>query len=560
MTKRFIPWFAGWPKGPLRKVREAKARGAEMRSLTPNDYKQIGYELLEDLEIDGYRLGEALFALSDLVKSCLVGGEYSTIPAHLGSVYKLLEEMQGPDDLFPTIDLDYARAVFHIYEGVSYLLQYQEDRDLTRAINYLGKGQQFFRLTYDQWNEGIIWLTLGKLYRSRNQWERAFLAFQRSWEAFSKPRAEHEMILAEIEKARKLVRSVSRDEKSEILRGWQKRTEKARMDGQAAYVRQAIERDFNPYIVGDPIREPDMFFGRDEVLAEVRNTIYNNHIAIYGERRIGKTSLLYQLDHMLREVEDPEYLFIPTFVDLQGVPAERLFYTLMRAIARSCQPRVGPLDLICITKKGDYDAHDLVDDLEAALKALVATTDKQIRLVLLLDEGDELNRYDPIVQARLRRVFMSKVGQHLRMIWSGLSIDKEWKLYTSPWYNLFAIEKHLPPFTKDEALRLIEEPVRGIYRYDEQAITLILQYSEQRPFRIQQICLATINCVLAQERYRVTRPIQVTKEDVERAYRGLTAEKAISEVEERGKVELLEKQVAEGGAEYQVNTDRQGDQ
>ena len=81
------------------------------------------------------------------------------------------------------------------------------------------------------------------------------------------------------------------------------------------------------------------------------------------------------------------------------------------------------------------------------------------------------------------------------------------------------------------------------------------------PFRIQQICLATINHVLAQKRRQVTGPIRVTKEDVERAYQGLAAEEAISrEAEERGKVGLLEKQVAEGGVEYQANVDGQGDQ
>ncbi|TEU14588.1 MAG: hypothetical protein E3J21_15385 [Anaerolineales bacterium] len=326
-------------------------------------------------------------------------------------------------------------------------------------------------------------------------------------------------------------------------------------------IRQAIKRKFNPYLSGLPVREPDMFFGREEALAEVLDTIHNNHVAIYGERRIGKTSFLHQLDNRLREAEDPQYLFIPAFVSLQGVPAERLFYTLMSVIARSCRPHIGSLDLIYATKKEGYDVYDLVDDLEMVLEALKATTDKQLRLVLLLDEGDELNEYDPKVQARLRRVLMSKAGQHLRMIWSGLSIDREWKLGTSPWYNLFAIEKHLPPFTLDEALRLIQEPVKGIYRYDKDAIELILQYSEHKPFRIQQICLATINRVLAQKRRRVTGPIWVTREDVERAYQGLAAGEAISrEVAERGKVGLLEKQVAEGQTEYQVNTDGQGDQ
>jgi hypothetical protein len=112
--------------------------------------------------------------------------------------------------------------------------------------------------------------------------------------------------------------------------------EKALGDLQAA--RQAIERGFNPYIVSDPVREPDRFFGREELLTGMINTLHNNSIMIHGPRRIGKTSLLYQLANRLRGTSDPDYAFIPALIDLEGTAQEDFFHTLMEEILEDCQP------------------------------------------------------------------------------------------------------------------------------------------------------------------------------------------------------------------------------
>jgi SOS-response transcriptional repressor LexA len=189
-----------------------------MQPLIPDDYKQIGKEMLEDFEkIDRDRLGEALLALNELVTSCFEDGEYSRIPRYCESACKLCDEIQRSGDLGSTIDLDYARGIFHTYEGVSYLFQYQGDRDLKRATNSFEEGQKFFHSEDYQWNEGIIWLNLGKLYRSRSEWERAFFAFQQSLHAFNRLRTERRQelesrVLAEIEKTHKLLRAVSKDQ------------------------------------------------------------------------------------------------------------------------------------------------------------------------------------------------------------------------------------------------------------------------------------------------------------------------------------------------------------
>jgi HAMP domain-containing protein len=54
----------------------------------------------------------------------------------------------------------------------------------------------------------------------------------------------------------------------------------------------------NPYVVGNPVRRADMFFGRQEDLTWIGHQLDhagNKMILLYGPRRIGKTSLLHQI-------------------------------------------------------------------------------------------------------------------------------------------------------------------------------------------------------------------------------------------------------------------------
>ena len=78
----------------------------------------------------------------------------------------------------------------------------------------------------------------------------------------------------------------------------------------------------NPYIAGNPVTGTEMFFGREDVFTFIRQTLIGQHrdnvIVLYGQRRTGKTSILYQMHHFL----DTRYLCI--FIDLHGFALESL--------------------------------------------------------------------------------------------------------------------------------------------------------------------------------------------------------------------------------------------
>jgi len=72
----------------------------------------------------------------------------------------------------------------------------------------------------------------------------------------------------------------------------------------------------NMYITGNPIKDKTMFFGREDVFqfiqAELESRRHDVALVLYGERRVGKTSTLYQI----RNGELGEQ-FIPVIVDMQ---------------------------------------------------------------------------------------------------------------------------------------------------------------------------------------------------------------------------------------------------
>ncbi len=71
----------------------------------------------------------------------------------------------------------------------------------------------------------------------------------------------------------------------------------------------------NPYIAGAPLRGKAGFFGRQDTLAWVARELNNaatNALVLFGQRRIGKTSLLLQLQTSLPAAE-----FLPVYFDLQ---------------------------------------------------------------------------------------------------------------------------------------------------------------------------------------------------------------------------------------------------
>lgn len=289
-----------------------------------------------------------------------------------------------------------------------------------------------------------------------------------------------------------------------------------------AMSRQAVERRFNPYVAGAPIRDAAMFYGREALLREIVDAVHHNSLMIHGERRIGKTSLLYQIQKRLQGYEDAEYHFFPVYIDLEGTPEPEFFHRLMEgvleALAEPLQAMENRQELHYYQKEKPeaYEDRDFRRDLRLIIDFLKERYHRQPRLIFLLDEIDILNSYDQLTQQQLRRILQDAFAQNVSTVVAGVHISKSWDRQESPWYNMF-VEVPLPPFDRKEAEKLMREPVARFYKWEDDAIHYVYARSQGRPHRIQQICLEAVNSMLDDHRKRITL------EDVKKAYERIIA-------------------------------------
>jgi Cdc6-like AAA superfamily ATPase len=280
---------------------------------------------------------------------------------------------------------------------------------------------------------------------------------------------------------------------------------------------QALERRFNPYIAGSPIRSRDMFFGRDKLLRDLEASLAHNSMMLHGERRIGKTSLLYRLLEELLRLDDPKFRFYPVFVDLEGTPEEEFFHQLMEGLLDALQdhlsdfPAAEKLQYHLLPPQVPYTDRHMRRDLRQIIAHLKKKTRRAPRIIFLLDEADTLSNYNSLTQQQFRRILQDVFARNVGAVISGVYISKTWDRMESPWYNMF-VEVIVPPLSREEAEQLMREPVRGVYAWEDDAVEFVWRRTHGRPHRIQQIAREAVNLMLNDGRR------QITCADVQRAY------------------------------------------
>jgi tetratricopeptide (TPR) repeat protein len=268
--------------------------------------------------------------------------------------------------------------------------------------------------------------------------------------------------------------------------------------------RRLLRRRYNPYVAGAPVLDQKLFFGRDQLMERILQTIHNNSLLLYGERRIGKTSLQHHIRRRLLEIEDPDYDFYPVYIDLQGTPEERFFATIGEDIFQELTPVLDDLEPSPAFDSDSYGYRDLVRDLRRVLKRLKNISPKQVKLVLLIDEVDELNDYNPRINQRLRSLFMKSFAESLVAVVSGVEIRKQWEKEGSPWYNFFE-EIEVRAISREHAEELIRRPIQGVLKLDESLVEQIMTMTECKPYLIQKLCVSLVNRAHEQSRQTITR-------------------------------------------------------
>ncbi len=228
----------------------------------------------------------------------------------------------------------------------------------------------------------------------------------------------------------------------------------------------------SPYETRAPVTG-SRFFGREYEIARVLASPDTNH-AILGIRRIGKTSLLRELERILKEREDPSHVVYLECSDLLSTD------DYIREVVRKLNPRELPR---LHMQKYVFFFPNFLERMRQVFKS---------KIIFLLDEVDNLVIMQRGDWELFRMLRASSNKGACQYIMAGFrEAMREQYMLDSPFYN-FAQEIRLNEFTRQQAHDLIVTPMENLrvhIRSQEEVVRRIYEETAGQPNLIQYYCL-----------------------------------------------------------------------
>jgi DNA-binding winged helix-turn-helix (wHTH) protein len=239
-----------------------------------------------------------------------------------------------------------------------------------------------------------------------------------------------------------------------------------------------------PYVVGQWVRG-ERFYGRAAQISEILDG-HRNCIWLLGTRRIGKTSLLKQIEYIAETSRDNRYF--PIFWDFQGAETPPELHLNFGDALLDADERLGRMGI----GLEEVEADDMFVSLERLRRRLRA---KKLKLLLLCDEVEELiklHRKDPSLLRKLRHAMQSR--EDIRTVLAStirLWALSEHKEDTSPFLHGFTPPLYIERFSDDEARSLIEQSHLDPSerpRFADGVVDAIQQRCDNHPYLVQLVC------------------------------------------------------------------------
>ncbi len=246
----------------------------------------------------------------------------------------------------------------------------------------------------------------------------------------------------------------------------------------------------NPYIVGNPIKTKKMFYGRRDDFEYIKRKLESgvkSYIIIFcGERRSGKTSILFQI--MNGELGDK---FLPILIDMQNMAGlkndheffEKLTNELLKKLPES-KTDLNKYDFTALDTSPYKIFDKLLDDLHRIY------SDKNI--LLLIDEYELIET--KIREGTLDRNLLTYLAgvleseRKISFIFTGSKKleDRDFQL----WNILFSksLYRNVSFLSENDTYRLIYEPVKDYLTYKEGITETIYRLTAGQPFYTQVVC------------------------------------------------------------------------
>ena len=255
-------------------------------------------------------------------------------------------------------------------------------------------------------------------------------------------------------------------------------------------VEQSQEID-SPYVIGVPLTErQEIFVGRADISARIEQLLLDRRrppLLLYGQRRMGKTSLLNNLGRLLPST------IIPLFVDLQGPASQAsdhagFLYNIARSMTESAdRQRSLPLPALSRESLADDPFTRFDEWLDGVERVLGSNT-----ALLILDEFESLDGAlaigkfsETAVLGMLRHLIQHR--PRFKVLLAGSHTLDELHRWASYLINVQVVK--LGYLKEAEARQLIEQPVKDFaLSYEPEASRRVWDLTRGHPFLTQLLC------------------------------------------------------------------------
>jgi branched-chain amino acid transport system substrate-binding protein len=256
----------------------------------------------------------------------------------------------------------------------------------------------------------------------------------------------------------------------------------------------------NPYIIGRPI-DQQLFFGRENLFSFIQDSIQHNQniICLYGQRRIGKSSVIRNIPHGLNSSN--ECVFVA--FNLQSYSQESLS-TILAVLAQEIVsnlsldnkniklPEITELEL----DLGIF-SHEFLPQVYQLLE--------NKNLVLLLDEFDALmNSHDSELLEQVYNYLSALINVSKKLFL--ISLIEQRSVNNHRISKLFkdVPKKEIGLLDEDSTRKLIVNPAKNSLEYEEDAIKTIFELSLGHPYFTQAICFTIFGRAREENKWTVS--------------------------------------------------------
>jgi GTPase SAR1 family protein len=281
------------------------------------------------------------------------------------------------------------------------------------------------------------------------------------------------------------------------------------------YSEDEFETIPNPYerlANGGPVTDRSMFYGRNEFINRITEAIISTdskQVVIYGQKRSGKSSVLY---HLKKSLEDTQKTFCISFSIgeiFENISSATFFHKILFTIEEELEnlsfDGIEVPNFKCPSYAELRDAPNSADIFRKYIRNFKKICQRtpnweNKKLVVMIDEFTYL--YTAIKEGKVSDAIMKQwkaITQNEDATFSSVLVGQDvFPLFKSEFPNEFGVtqDERLTYLSKRDALKLIEEPVwnkkSNKSRYLEDAAEKIIEYTSCNPYYIQIFCARLI--------------------------------------------------------------------